>query len=222
MGECCGAPTPGFDRVFDDRAARDDLDGYHRDGPAWSSRALIDGLLAGGSLDGETVLDIGAGVGVVHLELLERGAATAVDVDGSAAYISAAREEAARRGLAERVAYRLGDVTAMGGALQPADLVALDRVVCCYPDVDALLTTAAGLATRSLGLVYPRDSWWIRFGAAVVNPLMSRRWGGYRMFIHRRDRIAGLLERSGLERRIDHTGRLWCVEVWDRTAAVGA
>ncbi|MGZ8690915.1 MAG: class I SAM-dependent methyltransferase, partial [Aeromicrobium sp.] len=46
-----------------------------------------------------TVLDIGGGVGAVHHELLHSGAATAVDVDASRAYIAVAREEAERQGL---------------------------------------------------------------------------------------------------------------------------
>ena len=61
-------------------------------------------------LTGSVVLDIGAGVGAVHLALLEAGASRAVDVDASRDDLAAAREEAARRGLDDRVEYQYGDV----------------------------------------------------------------------------------------------------------------
>ncbi|MEO6294336.1 MAG: methyltransferase domain-containing protein [Candidatus Limnocylindria bacterium] len=66
------------------------------------------------------LLDIGAGVGTLHLALLEAGAATAMDVDASKEYPAAARAEADRRGLAERVAYRYGDVVELAAELPPS------------------------------------------------------------------------------------------------------
>jgi magnesium-protoporphyrin O-methyltransferase len=222
VGGCCGEGIPSCEHVFDRKTADDDLRRLRRNGPPWASRELIDDLAAGVDLEGATVLDIGAGVGAVHLGLLERGAASAVDVDGSGAYLAAAREEAARRGLGDRVRHVLGDVTAMAPTLQPADLVALDRVVCCYGDAAALLAAAAALARRRLGLVYPRDRWWMRAAAALGNAVMFRRSAGYRMHIHRAGALAGILREAGFVPLAGRDGRIWRVEAWERQDAGAA
>src|SRR3954454_7461776 len=88
-------------------SAERDLRAYRRDGPDRTTRWLLDGLRGGdsGSVDGLTGLDIGAGGCAVHLELLAAGAASAVDVDGSPAYVDAARSEAERAGVRERIRY---------------------------------------------------------------------------------------------------------------------
>jgi magnesium-protoporphyrin O-methyltransferase len=51
-------------------------------GPRHTTQKLIDVLVAEG-VNGLVVLDIGGGVGTVHLALLEAGARHAVDVDAS-------------------------------------------------------------------------------------------------------------------------------------------
>jgi SAM-dependent methyltransferase len=219
MGGCCGEGIPSCERVFDRRTADDDLRRLRRHGPPWATRALIDELASGMDLAGASVLDIGAGIGAVYLELLARGAASAVDVDGSTAYLAAAREEAERRGVADRVRHVLGDITTLAPTLQAADLVALDRVVCCYGDVASLLGIAASLARRRLGFVYPRDRWWVRAGVALANPIVFRRSAGYRMHVHRSATVAGLLRAAGFTPAGAREGRVWCVETWERTEA---
>lgn len=218
MGGCCGEAIPSCEVVFDERTAADDLRALRTKGAPWATRELIAQVSAEIDASGLTVLDVGAGVGAVHLSLLERGAARAVDVDGSSAYLAAAREEAGRRGLGDRVEHVLGDLTAVGATLAPADLVTLDRVVCCYGDLDGLLATASALARRRLGLVYPKDTWWVRTGAAVANAVAFRRCAGYRMRIHRRELIEERLATAGFRRRSEREGRLWRVETWERAA----
>ena len=148
MSSCCGDGIPSCEAVFDERAAQDDLRRYRKDGPAWATGVLIDALARGVDLEDASVIDIGAGIGVVHLELLQRGAARATDIDGSSAYLAVARREAERLGVADRVEHVIGDAAVVGADVEPADLVALDRVICCFGDLPALLGAAAGLATR--------------------------------------------------------------------------
>ncbi len=219
MGSCCGEGIPGCERVFDRRTAEADLRDLRRDGPSWATRTLVDELAGGLEFDGLTVVDIGAGVGAVHLELLERGARSAVDVDGSSAYLEVAREEAERRGVGDRVRHVLGDVTSFGADLEPADVVALDRVICCYADLPALLAAAGGLARRRIGLVYPRDAWWVRAAVAISNPLLFRRSAGYRMRIHRVHAVAAILRAAGFAPLASRRGRIWRVECWERSSA---
>jgi hypothetical protein len=46
--------------------------------------------------------------------------------------------------------WRIHDLAADPGAVEPADLVVLHRVVCCYPDYERLLGAAADHARRGL------------------------------------------------------------------------
>lgn len=216
MSGCCGEGIPSCERVFDRKTADADLRRLRGDGPPWFTRALVDALADGLTLEGMTVIDIGAGVGAVHLALLERGASSAVDVDGSTAYVEVARAEARHRGLADRVTHVLGDATSVAAGLEPGDLVALDRVVCCYGDAARLLGAAATLASRRIGLVYPRDTWWLRLAATVSNPVMFWRSAGYRARIHRASTIAAPLEAAGFRRLRVRDGMVWRVETWER------
>ena len=144
-------------------------------------------------------------MGAVHLELLRRGATRALDVDGSSAYLAAARGEAQRLGLADRVDYRLGDASLLGSTLPPADLVALDRVICCFGDVAGLLDAATALARLRVGLVYPRD--------------YALRPGGYRVHVHRAAAVEARLRTAGFAPLATHVGRVWRVETWQRLPA---
>ena len=84
--------------------------------------------------DGATVLEIGGGIGPVLLELLRRGAARGEIVELVSSYEPVVRALAAEEGVADRVAFRTADLVADPEAGEPADLVVLNKVVCCTPD----------------------------------------------------------------------------------------
>jgi methyltransferase family protein len=216
--DCCSPGDSSFDRQFDARHAAEQLHAYREKGPAALTRALIEALSEGG-IEGHTVLDIGGGVGAVHHELLRSGAAAAVDVDASRAYVSAARGEAERQGHADRVRYLVGDFVALADEVEPADLVALDRVICCYPDMVALVGRSAALARRRYGLVYPRDSWLGRIGVRILNVGFRLSRSGFRTYVHRTDEVDAILAAQGLVRRLHRTTLLWQLAVYERATA---
>ncbi len=216
--DCCSPGDSAFDRQFDARHAAGKLRAYRRKGPVGLTRALIEALVAGG-IDGQTVLDIGGGVGAVHHELLRSGAATAVDVDASRAYLSVAREEAERQGHADRVRYLAGDFVALADELDPADLVALDRVICCYAHMAALVGRSATLARRRYGLVYPRDSWLGRVGVAFENAWFRLSRSSFRVYAHRTADVDAILAAHGLVKRLDRRTPIWQLALWERPAA---
>ena len=200
---------------FGERQARRDLRAFRRSGPSRTTAWLIEGL-TGDGVRGLTVLDIGAGVGAVHLALLRAGAAAAVDVDGSPAYVTAAREEAARQGLDDRVIQRAGDFVELAGSVDPADLVALDRVVCCYPDMRELVGLSVARARRRYGLVYPRDPGWIRLLGGVLNGasrLLGRR---SRTWVHRTADVDAIVRGAGFAPVCRRSTLLWQVVVYER------
>ncbi len=188
---------------------------YRRKGPGKVTRRLIEAVAADG-VQGRTFLDVGGGVGAIQHELMDRGADGGTSADASPAYLAAARTEAEARGYADRVQYLDGDFVERAAEIEPADVVTLDRVVCCYPDMPAMLGAAAPLARRALGLVFPRGTWFIRAGVALVNLIQRLRRHPFRVFVHDPDEVAAVLERHGLSRRYLRDGFLWRVVVFAR------
>jgi len=192
---CC---STCYDTAFDRRLAERELREYRRKGPGRASRAIAEALGRKG-VEGRTVLDIGGGVGAVHHQLLARGAAQVTDVDASRPYLAAARSEAERLGVSDRVRFEYGDFVALAPAIEPADLVALDRVVCCYGDVDALVGLAAARTRRRLAITIPPDSWPIRAVLAIGNSWYRLTRNAYRAYAHPHERVIAAARGAGLE-----------------------
>jgi len=210
----CGC-TPN---LFSDREAAKDLKRYLEKGPDGTTRALIDAIVAEG-VEGSTLLDIGGGIGAIQLELLDAGAARAEAVDASEAYIEAASAEAERRGHADRTTGRVGDFVELARSIEPADVVTLDRVVCCYPDVDALLGAAADKATRMVGLVYPRDVWWNRVVGRTMNALGWLTRDPTRWYLQRTEQVDGIMRRAGFAGHQVMRDWIWLVVLYHRQGA---
>lgn len=206
---CC------YDEAFDGAFVASELRAYRRKGPGRSSRAIADAL-GRPSVDGLTVLDIGAGVGGVHHLLLERGADRATDVDASGPYLGAAREEAARRGLTDRVTFRHGDFVALAPEIEAADLVALDRVVCCYPDVESLVGRAAERTRRRLALTLPPDIWIARVVIRLLNVWEWATRSNLRIHAHPHATVIEAAARAGLVPRESRQVGSWRLLVFER------
>ncbi len=204
-----------LENLFDDRMAESDLKDLRRRGPSKTTRMLIEALVRRG-VAGKTALDIGAGVGAVHMGLLVAGAISATDVDVSAAYLKAAQTEATRLGLADRTRYIHGDFVQQAEQIEPADVVTLDRVVCCYPDMPALVGASVAHARALVGLIFPRDVWWMRWGAVVGNLIPRLTRSGFQFYVHRTAGVDDIARQGGFERI--YTGRtaLWQVIVYGR------
>jgi 2-polyprenyl-3-methyl-5-hydroxy-6-metoxy-1,4-benzoquinol methylase len=206
---CCSPPR-GYEKLFGERSARRDVKRYRRKGLDETARLMVDFLRERG-LEGAAVLEIGGGVGAIEAELLRSGAASAVNVELSPAYEDAAVELWREAGVAERAEFRVADVAKDGSEVAPADAVVMHRVVCCYPDYDALVGAAAERARRYLVLSFPRERPLIRAGLGAVN-LLARllRWE-YRSFVHPVAGILAAAERRGLRLAFEHRGTIWQV-----------
>lgn len=203
--------------MFDDRQAERDLRRYRRKGPARTTRMLLDALTAQG-VDGATLLDIGGGIGAIPNGLLASGVTQATAVDASSAYLRAAQEEAARQGHRDRIDFRHGDFVELAPNVPESDLVTLDRVICCYPDVRALVSASAARARRLYGVVVPRDTWWNRLGMSWVNLGLRLSGSAFRAFVHPAQEIEGALAKLGFERVFDRETFVWQVAVYARRA----
>jgi magnesium-protoporphyrin O-methyltransferase len=162
-------------------------------------------------LDPDHLLDIGGGVGR-SIEL-DAGAEAVHDASPP---IDAASEEATRRRHLEAVEFVQGDFVTVAPDLAAADVVTLDRVICCYPDMPALVGAAADKAQRILGAVYPPNTWWMRIGARCVNYIMRLRESEFRVFVHPTDAIEAVLREHGLERATRRRMLLWEISTFTR------
>jgi len=152
------------------------------------------------------------------VELARAGLAGVTLADASAGDLDAARRHLASRDLSRPAQFVLGDFAVTAGGLPDADIVTLDRVVCCYPDVDALLRGAAARARRMVAFTYPRDRWYVRASLVLENSWYRLRQDPFRAFVHSPQRMASVLESAGFVRAARHATLLWALDLYRRAA----
>ena len=211
---CCSQDC--FETTFDDGHAVKQLKRYRRRGANRTTRMLLDGLRAAGVQDA-SVLDVGAGIGIVHHELLADGARAAVHVDAALPHMRVAREESRRRGHEGRVTFVHGDFVALADGISPADVVTLDRVICCYPDMERLVAASGAKAQRLYGAVFPRERWVMKVMLVVENFVRRLRRNPFRAYIHPTAAIDAAARRQGLTPRLVRDTLLWRVAVYARS-----
>lgn len=210
---CC--QCQGIEMEFNRKKTARELKRYRRKGPAKTTRVLIEALKARG-VQGMSLLDIGGGVGAIHHELLDAGASSATHADASTAYLEASREEVEHQGHAGRVGFLHGDFVELAADIPPADIVTLDRVICCYHDMQALVGLSSTRARQYYGLVYPRDTWLIRIGFAILNFVLGFRNNPFRIFSHSTQAVDAVVRGNGLERQFYAKSGVWQVVVYER------
>ena len=181
MGMNCCDPN-GLNQIFTGRLVRQELQAYQRRGLGKRQRSLVEEL--GSLIPGAAVLDIGCGVGAVGTTLLAKGAGSGTFVDISAAYLRAARQVVAQAGFDATSAFYQDDFAASERPYTPADVVVLDRVVCCYPDAAALLTKAAQCSRGTLIFTYPKPFWFMPLLRKLCAFGMRLFGCEYRFFLH--------------------------------------
>lgn len=212
--KCC-AQCEGIENEFDASCASSELEAYRKNGPSAQTRLLLDTIRAH-DVEGMTLLDIGGGVGAIQHELLDAGAAFAVSVDAASAYLETAKQEARHRNQSDRVTYHHGDFVELAPTLEPADIVTLDRVICCYHDMPALVAQSSALAKQIYALVFPVDRWWIRLGIRFANTYLRLRRNPFRIFAHRTASVDAIIRQNGLEPQLHHKDIFWQVMVYTR------
>jgi SAM-dependent methyltransferase len=135
-------------------------------------------------LEGRQLLDVGSGIGVISTELAGASRAGVTVVEASPAYLEIARREVGSRYWSRPTKFVLGDFALIAATLPDADVVTLDRVVCCYPDSEALLMGAADRARQLLAFTYPSDPWYVRTLFALENFWLWLIGKRFRAFVH--------------------------------------
>jgi magnesium-protoporphyrin O-methyltransferase len=212
---CCSGK--GCDEFFDERVARRDARRYGRKGLDGNARRIVE-LVRRRRVEGKTVLEVGGGVGAIQLELLQAGAKRTVNVELSPAYEPYAAELLHANGLDGRAERRLLDFAERAEELEPADVVVLHRVICCYPDYETLVAAAADHTRDQLLMTFPRDAWWMRLGLRTINRLQRLRRNAFRVYLHAPAAIVEVASSHGLETATRERGRIWELVSFERSA----
>jgi len=185
--------------TFGEDEAKANLKDYRKRGPANQTKLILEAIRSLAMMN-VTLLDIGGGIGTIHHELLKDVASAATHVDASSAYLKIAAEEAKRLEHTYQVKFIHADFTDVADDLPQADVVTLDRVVCCYPYFRELLKAASSKSRLALALTYPRDVWWMHLGIAIINFFQALQNDPFRVFIHPVHEMESLLDHEGLRK----------------------
>lgn len=103
------------------------------------------------------------------------------------------------------------DLAGAPEAVEPADIVVLHRVVCCYPDYRRLLRAAAGRARRAVVFSHPGNALWTRVASRALNALYTVTGNPYRSFAHDPRAMEDVLVHHGFAPRYRERSGPWHV-----------
>jgi len=205
----------GVNVLFDKKTAKTDYKHYLKKGPHKTTLRLINALKQE-DIQGKSLIDIGGGVGAIHHALLDAGIDSATNVDGSEAYIEKSKEESIRLNHEHKLKHRFGDYTALSEEVGEADIVTLDKVICCYKDMRDLVIKSSAKAKKYYGVIYPVDRWWTRMLSAVANVFVRLKSREFQSYIHSEVEIESIIRNNGFERKYYYKNIIWQVILYER------
>jgi protein-L-isoaspartate O-methyltransferase len=216
VSSCC---TPkGYRQIFSERSARAQARRYRRHGPDASARQIAE-LLQKEGVEGMTLLEVGGGIGAIQIELLKAGLARAVSVELTPTYEASAADLLREAGFEDRVERKVMDFANAGADIETADIVVMNRVICCYPDLPRLAGAAADHTGRFLVMSFPKERWWTRVVVWMENAGLAITRREFRVFLHPIAQILATGERHGLSLWLDRPGVFWQIMALQRTRA---
>ncbi len=214
---CC--TVEGTAKFFN-RNARVAMKRFRKNGLDRAQAVILRGLKQSG-FEGMTVMDIGCGIGGLHLTLLQEGMTSAVGIDLSDGMIEGARELAAELRLGERTKYHVADFAKTADSFERADVVILDKVLCCYQDPGALIEKSVGKSVQLYAVSYPRNSILgkgsFKFSGFIARLLRQ----SFQPLYHDTVMLEDTITRQGMEERFSGTTPIWQVKVYGRPGSGG-
>lgn len=176
---------------------------------------LLDGIRSEPVAE-KTILDIGSGVGALHLTLLKEGAAQATGIDMSEEMLKHAKKFAITLGVEKNVSYVLGDFMTHADSIANADITILDKVICCYEDYEGLIKTSAAKTKLLYAVSLPKNNllmeFLFKFQIAIAKLFRS----GFRPYWHNWNTIHQLITAQGFTLVYSNTTILWQAAVFKR------
>lgn len=214
MPDCCN--QSGYQQLFSSSEAHRNLRAYDKKGLNEMAKRMVT-YLEGRGLEGHHIVEVGGGIGAVHVELLKAGAASAINVELSGGYQEVAAQLLRREGLEGRVEQRIGDFTEMAEGLS-ADDVVMNRVICCYPDMERLMKAALSSSRHFVAATFPRDRLLFRASLCFENLYHRIRGVDFRGYVHPPQAILETAQRAGFEVAFHERDFVWHGVVFERVA----
>jgi len=213
--DCCS--PKGYRWVFSERSARGEAKRYRRKGLDSTSRRIVD-FIKRQAVENRTVLEVGGGIGAIQIELLKAGAAHATSIELTPTYEEVAAGLVREAGFTDRIDRKVMDFAAAAEQVDTADIVIMNRVLCCYHDMPKLAGAASDRTRQLLVMSFPRETWWTRVGLKVGNSALRLTRREFQVFLHSPKAILATSEGHGLRTVFDQTGAFWTVAALRRPA----
>ena len=117
---------------------------------------------------------------------------------------------------AEIIDFKHGDFTKIASDVGSADIVTLDKVICCYDDMSELVRLSSKLSRKIYAVIYPRDVWWTKLALLFMNFYSIIMGSSFRVFIHPTKKVEEIIFRNGLKRDYYDTTLFWQVAIFTK------
>lgn len=212
---CCCPHSQSAGRLFSFFARRY-RKRFQKKGFEPSQKQLLQGIKQAG-YKSASILEIGSGVGHLHQTLIEDGASSATGVDLAAKMIEEARRWAADRNIADKVNYINDDfVTLNDNSIENADITILDKVICCYPDADALVHKSLAKTVHVYAVTYPRKRFITLAGEKIGAAIMWLFRSCFRSYVHDPAQIESWITEQGYCKQYENKTFIWLTQVYSK------
>ena len=211
----CNCSTEGFDKEFGAKRASNELKRYFKKGPKGSTKLLID-LLKLHDVKDKSLLDIGGGVGAIQFQLLDLGIKSVQNIDASQAYIEKAIEGTEKLGYSSQTEHVYGDFVQIFEKIKNAEIVTLDKVICCYKEFRTLVQKSLNKTNEIYAIIIPRDVWWVNFFHSLETFIRIVMRSKFRTYIHSINEIESIIMENGFTRKSQRYQREWLVCIYTK------
>lgn len=209
---CCDA-----NQFFDLKSAQKELKRYKKKGAKGPTRLLSESIKSQ-MIPGESLLDIGGGIGALQWTVLENGGSHTTDVDASSAYIQTASDYAEERQWSEKANFVVGDFVDVHPEMEVHDIVTLDKVICCYPDFKVLLESGIDKTGRILALSFPVSNFISRFLAKLAALYFKWKKSSFKSYVHPSKQVHQFIEERGFKMKHKALSFPWNVYIYEKVS----
>ena len=210
---CCDCNF--YNDAFDAKTALAELKDFRKNGPKKNSLPLINSLKKL-DLKNATLLDIGSGVGAIIFELVDKGITHAFYTDFSDAYHAAFLEEVKIRNLENVIRSYIGDFLETHKNIEKADLVTLDKVICCYKNYEELVQLSVQKTSKWYAYSIPRDVWWVKWVHLLKEKIDLLKGDTFRTYVHPAGKIENLVIANGFKKIHESKKREWQTVIFEK------
>ena len=115
--------------------------------------------------------------------------------------------------------YFVGDFVEIHNEIEMADIVVLDKVICCYQNYEPLVRSASQKAEQIIAYSIPRDVWWVRIYDAFDNQWRALKGKPFPTYVHSTATIDEIIKEEGFLPVHESHNREWLIAVYRRKDA---